>query len=214
MGCSTSKDDNPKQLLEVVPKVDDWHNFRGDELEPLLECTSVVCLRWLIRFARGEVRPAARGGELPIVPASQTLPPEALASLQRMRLYRNGVMTKGLPVIVLSYPWADKEHPDRSGQLLRRLLPVLEALAAHCDHYGGAEATWGIVWDFIALPQRGHTDPSAAGEDRTPEQLARFRKGLSQINCWYGHPYTVVLVVDLPLPPEATNAAPHERRGW
>ena len=34
----------------------------------------------------------------------------------------------GLSVVVLSYPWLDKEHPDRLGEQLRRLAPFLKAM--------------------------------------------------------------------------------------
>ena len=79
--------------------------------------------------------------------------------------------------------WA-QGHPDRKGKTLQRLVPVLKAIVADCDRrIYGFPPTWGIVWDFMALPQRGYTtgyDP--AQDDRTPEQLALFGKGIRTIN--------------------------------
>ena len=67
----------------------------------------------------------------------------------------------------------------------------------------------------MAFPQRGCTtayDPKR--DDRTPYQQARFGKGLKGINVWYGAEYTTTLVLDLPMPEGAENAAPIDRRGW
>ena len=94
--------------------------------------------------------------------------------------------------------------------LLRRLRPVLEAMVSlsYCTAFG-------VVWDFLSLPQRGYTTGYSADEDdRTPEQLERFGKGLKGINVWYGHEYTVTLVCDFPMPEGAENDAPIEKRGW
>ena len=70
----------------------------------------------------------------------------------------------------------------------------------HCCENGltgrglGHPAAWGIVWDFLSLPQRGYTSgyvPDECDEngkvvksndDRTPYQLVRFAKGLKSIN--------------------------------
>jgi hypothetical protein len=66
---------------------------------------------------------------------------------------------------------------------LKLLIPLLEAIVEECDKIGRAAFTWGILWDFMALPQRGHTAGySADKDDRTPEQLEAFRCGLGNIN--------------------------------
>ena len=62
-----------------------------------------------------------------------------------------------------------------------------------CDtEWGGG--SWGIVWDFLSLPQRGYTTGYVPDEldgkgkllksndDRTEQQLERFRSGLGNIN--------------------------------
>ena len=51
-------------------------------------------------------------------------------------------------------------------------------------------------------------------DDRTPDQLERFGKGLKGINVWYGHQYTTTLVCDFAMPEGAENPAPIDMRGW
>ena len=79
--------------------------------------------------------------------------------------------------------WASKHHPDLTGEQLQHLVPLLEAIVRLCDEEVGPEFTWGLVWDFMALPQRGRTTGyDASTDDRTPAQLQRFLSGLSNIN--------------------------------
>ena len=65
-------------------------------------------------------------------------------------------------------PWLDKEHPDRLGETLRRILPILRACRDKAREFG-EHATVGVLWDYLSLPQ---------GADRTEAELARFGKGL------------------------------------
>ena len=105
-------------------------------------------------------------------------------------------------------------HPDSQGAHLKHLIPLLEAIVQKCDtDWGGG--SWGIVWDFLSLPQRGYTtgyDPQK--DDRTPYQLGRFIKGLGSINVWYGAVYVTTVVCDWPMPECAQNTVPIDRRGW
>ena len=120
----------------------------------------------------------------------------------------------GLPVAVLSYGWAAKHHPDPTGEQLRRMLPALRSMKNSKGDYSGVP-TWGLVWDFMSLPQRGYTTKyDADHEDRTDYQLKRFGKGLKHINVWYGHAYVTTLVCDWPMPAGAQNPHPIDVRGW
>ena len=74
-------------------------------------------------------------------------------------------------VSVCADPWLDKHHPDRLGETLRRILPILIAMRDKAKEYG-EHATVGVLWDFCSLPQG----------IRTPELEARFKKGLYAIN--------------------------------
>ena len=112
-----------------------------------------------------------------------------------------------LPVLVLSYPWLDKDHPDRMGETLRRVAPVLRAWLAYVTEWRSEHCTIGVLWDYTSLPQRPYDDDG---------QQARFKRGLTSIDKWYSHPFTVTLRVTnaLPTGAEYTNTRPYERRGW
>ena len=72
---------------------------------------------------------------------------------------------------VCADPWLDKHHPDRLGETLRRILPILIAMRDRAKEYG-EHATVGVLWDFCSLPQG----------IRSPELEVRFKKGLYAIN--------------------------------
>jgi hypothetical protein len=66
----------------------------------------------------------------------------------------------------------------------------------------------------MSFPQRFYApdhDPSI--DYRTPAELARFRSGLTHLNFFYGHPLTMTVIADTPLPAAAENPTPIERRG-
>ena len=95
------------------------------------------------------------------------------------------------------------------------LVPLLEAIVAECDKVGGSDFTWGLLWDFMSLPQRGRTSGyDEKMDDRSPNQLARFGLGLSHINIWYGAMFAHTLVLNTPMPADAENQAEYARRGW
>ena len=181
----------------------------GPELEPLLAHTTLINVDWLVDFADRKVMPEREG----VVPAWQQLPSEAIVSLTQLR---QTTCVIGLPVAVLSYGWAAKHHPDPTGEQLRRMLPALRSMKnfKNSKHFNNVP-TWGLVWDFMSLPQRGYTTKyDADHEDRTDYQLKRFGKGLKHINVWYGHAYVTTLVCDWPMPAGAQNPHPIDVRGW
>ena len=191
-----------------LPEGSTWHENGGAELEPLLAFTTLVCVRWLLKFAKGEVMPERKG----VVPAWQQLPKEAEVKVEQLRASK---WMAGLPVGVLSYGWASRRHPDPTGEQLKRLIPLLEAIVKECDKIGGPTFTWGILWDFMSLPQRGYTIKYDENEDdRTQPQQLRFGSGLFYINVWYGAKYTHTLVLNTPMPAGAENVAAYAQRGW
>ena len=194
-----------------LPPGSTWRKHGGAELEPLLVFTTLVCVRWLLKFAKGDVLPTWQGRK-GVVPAWQQLPKEAVVTATQLRRSK---WSFGLPVGVLSYGWPSRHHPDPTGEQLQRLVPILEAIVAECNRIGGLDFTWGIMWDYLSLPQRGRTlGYDAAGDDRTPVERARFGMGLSHINIWYGAMYTHKLVLNTPMPADAENQAEYSRRGW
>ena len=197
---------------EASTWVDDEYgkSLGGPELEPLLAHTTLINVDWLVDFADRKVMPEREG----VVPAWQQVPSEAIVSLTQLR--QSGYV-RGLPVAVLSYGWAAKHHPDPTGEQLRRMLPALRSMKNFKNSTGraGKVPTWGLVWDFMSLPQRGYTTKyDADHEDRTDYQLKRFGKGLKHINVWYGHAFVTTLVCDWPMPAGAQNPHPIDVRGW
>ena len=199
------------EAAEPLPEGSTWvksggYPMGGPELEPLLAHTTLINVDWLVDFADGKVMPEREG----VVPAWQQLPSEAIVSLTQLR---QTTYLAGLPVAVLSYGWAAKHHPDPTGEQLRRMLPALRSMKNFKEGFG--VPTWGLVWDFMSLPQRGYTTKyDADHEDRTDYQLKRFIKGLKHINVWYGHAYVTTLVCDWPMPAGAQNPHPIDVRGW
>ena len=193
-----------------------WCKQGGETLAPLFEFTRVVDMHWLVRFAKGEATftPATQYPSPMAVPGWQDVPTEALVDLNALRCAE--LDYNALPILVLSYGWCGVDHPDPNGDHLQKLLPVLESIVAYCDEYLPACKTWGVVWDYMAFPQRGRTLGLSEGvkDDRTPEQLEIFRAGLRNINKWYAHPTTTTGLLDAPMPAGASNQTAYGQRGW
>ena len=208
-GLAADEERVKAEAAEPLPPGSSWvkdgsQEMGGPELEPLLAHTTLINVDWLVDFADRKVMPEREG----VVPAWQQLPSEAIVSLTQLR---KSTYSVGLPVAVLSYGWAAKHHPDPTGEQLRRMLPALRSMKNYKDYV----PTWGLVWDFMSLPQRGYTTKyDADHEDRTDYQLKRFIKGLKHINVWYGHAYVTTLVCDWPMPAGAQNPHPIDVRGW
>ena len=140
-----------------------------------------------------------------VVPRWQDVP--ECARINRSNIWRLWGWERmfSLGILVLSYPWLDGEHPDKFGEQLGRIVPILRAML---EFSGGEEFTCAVLWDYCSLPQPG----------RTPAEDARFRAGLSSLMTWYAHPYTHVLLMTGPLPSGAgvayTNTRRFEERGW
>jgi len=203
----------PKLLPRGSSSVGSWQTHGGSELEPLFAHTCIIDIRWLLRFAKGEASfvPSTSYPSPRAVPAWQDVPKDAVVQLELLKTCK--LDYNALPILVLSYGWASAEHPDPYGEHLQRLLPILESIVSYCEQVDCE--TWGVMWDFLALPQRGRTTGyDAAADDRTPAQLATFRAGLGDINVWYGHPHTTSLLLNLPMPEGATNQTDYDERGW
>ena len=178
---------------ERPKELSDWSSLGGEWLEPLLEHTTLIDARYLLALADA-------GG---IVPRWQELPEAARITPANVWRLKAAVSMLGqLPVLVLSYPWLDKDHPDRMGETLRRVAPVLRAWLADVTARHSEHCTIGVLWDYTSLPQRPYDDDG---------QQARFKRGLTSIDKWYSHPYTVTLRVTnaLPTGAEYTNTRPY-----
>lgn len=138
-----------------------------------------------------------------IVPRWQHVPGSAKINADSLWRLFGWERNFSLPILVLSYPWLDPEHPDRQGEQLARIVPILERMLPSC---GGDEFTVGVLWDYVCLPQ----------PVRSPAEAVRFSCGLQSLTEWYAHPYTHVLLVTTPLPTGANykSQRPYEQRGW
>ena len=106
------------------------------------------------------------------------------------------------PVRCLSQ-WLDAKHPDRKGELLRRLVPILKVMLVKACSFS-EHATIGVFWDYCCVPQA----PFAGQVERT-----QVDRGLASMHAWYSHPHTTVLHVATP-PAAAGGTRPSESRGW
>ena len=89
----------------------------------------------------------------------------------------------------------DADHPDKDGLQLRKIAKVLKLFDQHAKRFGGAGCKVGVFLDYVSMPQRSRGSPE---DDRTPEELATFKRSLQ--------------VRRRPLPPCRTARLPSPRR--
>ena len=182
-----------------APGVTNWQFYNGAAIDAMLKHTPLVDLEYLVLLTR-------YGG---IVPPEQLVPRSAKITrdnVWRIRQWGARRPKFSLGVLVLSYPWLDKQHPDRLGAQMRRLLPILEAMLAEAKA-DAASCTVGVMMDYPCLPQH----------PRTASEQQRFKHSLKAINKWYFHKATFVLLCDLPPPDDGAayaNRRLHADRGW
>lgn len=177
-----------------------WDFLSGDQVERLLEHTPLIDLEYIVSLIEaGGVLPAGR----------QSVPVAALvtaSNLWRLKLWNKGRRKGALAVLSFSYPWLDWWHPDRNGDQMHRVLPVLKAMLDEARN-DSPHCTIGVMIDFLCLPQK----PFASEEDKS-----RFQVSLRSINGWYYHKNIYTLLITSP-PPEGdvyTNVRLHRERGW
>jgi len=184
----------PIQQVETKSK---WDEIGASSLKKALLDTDMIDAAYLADLADSGA----------IVPRCQDVPVSAKVSLAEMEAWGEEY-TVG--VLIISYPWLDKNHPDLHGEQLQKISFVFKAFAAKAREYYGCRV--GVFWDYLSLPQRdidGVEDRSAVLQDR-------FKRALRGINAWYGHQKATTLLVTTPLPNEYkyTNLQPYEFRGW
>ena len=175
-----------------------WDEIGASGLKKALLDVVMIDAGWLADLAD-------RGDRLP---RCQDVPAEARVSLAEMEAWGDEY-TVG--VLVISYPWLDRNHPDAHGEQLRKIAFVLKAFAAKALQYTGCRV--GVFWDYCSLPQKNLDGV----DDRTEEEKARFGRVLKGgINSLYGHQKTHVLLVTTPLPTghPYCNTQPYDGRGW
>jgi len=184
----------PADMQSARPGADLWSKFGGPAIEAMLGDIDLVDARYLVDLAE------RRG----VLPRWQDVPPAArIGPSEVWRLRFAWHEYDCLAILALSYPWLDREHPDRMGEMLRRVAPILRAMLATVASEHG---TVGVMWDFASLPQH----------PRSADESARFYRGLAKMYQWYMHPFTHVLILGSALPTscEYANSRPWDRRGW
>lgn len=145
-----------------------WKRNGGAAIEKLLSATPLVDAQYLISLAE------LNG----ILPPLEEMPSCALlgsSSAWRLRTWQG---FSSLPALVVSMPWLDVEHPDKHGEQLRSLLPILVAMVDAAQDAGCPNSTIGVHLEYCCLP--GHPDDI---------QLANHVR-------WFSHPCTHVLLLN------------------
>jgi len=178
----------------------EWEGKGGAEVELLLRSGAVAVLdaKWVVALSK-------RGG---IISRRQELPDEAFLTLDE--IVAAGLVSGGLRLALVSYPWLHPSHPDPKGTTLALLAKVLEAYLAK------DKGVWALFWDYASL----HQHPSDGS--RSPLEDALFKQGLGGLGTMYAHQFTTVFRITRPpvdypaaydLPPDA-NTGTYDMRGW
>ena len=136
------------------------------------------------------------------IPRRQDLPKKAIFSEQVQEPDNKDLKKTGQPmgfknvvIIVVSYCWASREHPDPMGKHLAILKRVLAFMRSpKCAKEIGKKKIL-IFFDWMSLYQ------NHGGPPRTPEQDELFGLGLREVNLWYAHMWTFKLVLSELAPP-------------
>ena len=93
-----------------------WTTYGGSVIDALLEHTPLIDAKFLVEQHKA-------GG---VVPRGRDVPKAARIDSCNASRLRWG--SPSYSVLVLSYPWLDKEHPDREGEQLAKIVPILEVM--------------------------------------------------------------------------------------
>ena len=199
---AAAKQKEAEAIAIELSKPSKWDNIGCAVLKAALLTTVLVDAWWLWQLAED-------GG---ILPRSQDVPPGARVTLADLEKWPKDFAGSDddftVGALIISYPWLDADHPDRKGEQLRKIAPVLKIFAEEAKQNGGKV---GVFIDYCSLPQRSrasHRAGAAAAEaaraaakaagadeeaqdkaaaeahkskdDRTPEELATFSAALAK----------------------------------
>lgn len=198
-----------EEAPKVEPTITDEEALHISKLPPrqrlrrLLEMGAVSLLSAVWLVTRDEF----------VLERMQDLPKEAFLSPENA----TELLDRLMGVVVISYSWLSRRHPDPTGFHTHT---VLKYLKKHMNHvtegpYNLDDA--GVFWDFASLPQ-----DQPDGMPMTDAEKVDFQRGLRAINLLFGDPKTVVLqLTKVPekwhfvnLPDSEVNLTPYRNRGW
>ena len=112
-------------------------------------------------------------------------------------------------LVVLSYSWLSKKHPDPNLFHLRILVPLLDQVQAYFRKAHADLPELGIIIDYCSLWQ--NLSENENEDSRSAEQYKEFLAGLKCINTPYAHQdVTAIKLTCTPLGEVRT----YELRGW
>jgi hypothetical protein len=114
----------------------DEDKYNGSALKRALADTILVDAAWLAQLAD-------KGG---VLPRCQEVPTDFVVTLEEMER-SNFCFGELLPVLVISSPWLNADHPDEHGVLLQSVKFVLNAFAKRAEEEGGK---CGVFWDYCS----------------------------------------------------------------
>mmetsp|Transcript_64481 Transcript_64481/g.185359 ORF Transcript_64481/g.185359 Transcript_64481/m.185359 type:complete len:544 (+) Transcript_64481:152-1783(+) len=104
-------------------------------------------------------------------------------------------------LMVVSYSWLSRDHPDPNQLHLRKLVRILEEYKKIWNIHEVA-----VIMDYCSLWQKG-----ARTDTRTSEQKEQFNIGLRELNVAYAHKaITSVKLTEVP----SNDPRKYEDRGW
>lgn len=156
-------------------------------------CIRIMSARWMVSQPAGYVLQRCQD-----LDAEAFLQPFIASTLFNRRF----------SMVVLSYPWLSKQHPDPTGFFFDI---VRQYLLKHLHQFGSIFGDIGVFWDFAAFPQ---AEPNGVRTSNSEEALA-LKNGMAGINFLYGAPQTVVVqLTALPESQDPSTTRRYEERGW
>ena len=133
--------------------------------------------------------------------SDRALPLKHRRNLPKSAFY-HGAIYCNVTVVVVSYLWATKDHPDPDGETLRDLARFLKFFMKDPSQKG---KTLAVFMDWASLFQN---KPAGSRSDR---ETALFNEGLKSVNLWYAHQKTLTVLCKRK-PKE--RDLPYDDSGW